>query len=101
MAAAIAKMMNGSTLRCSLVSIQSSGLNLPSASGPQRDAVRDLAGDIVDLEIVDALGAALAGEDVGPGGLDAAAEGADRPHPGDDDAAQFHRWCRSGRGCAA
>src|SRR3569833_3198741 len=33
-AAAIPKMMKGSTLRCSLTSIQSSGLNLPSASGP-------------------------------------------------------------------
>ena len=34
-AAAMAKMMKSSTLRCSLGSIQSSGLNLPSAWGPR------------------------------------------------------------------
>ena len=50
----------------------------------------DLAGDIVDLEVVDALGATLAGEDIGPGRFYAAPERADDAHTRDDDAAQFH-----------
>ena len=56
------------------------GIELAVGVVAERDAVGDLAGDVVDLEIVDALGAALAGEDVGPGGFDAAAEGRDEPH---------------------
>lgn len=54
--------------------------------------MRDLAGDIVDLEVVDPLGTAFRGQDVGPGGFYAAAKGIDRPHASDDDSAQFHSW---------
>jgi hypothetical protein len=36
---------------------------------PERNTMGDLAGNIVDLEIVDTLGATLAGKDVGPGGF--------------------------------
>ena len=84
-------MMNGSTLRCSFGVHPVVGIELALGERPERDAMGDLAGDIVDLEIVDAPGAALAGEDVGPGGFYAAPEGADRPHSRNDDAAQFHR----------
>ena len=58
--------MKSSTLRCSFGSIHSSGLNLPSAQSPRGMLAGDLAGKIVDLEVVDALGAALAGEQIAP-----------------------------------
>ena len=93
-AAAMAKTMKRSTLRCSLGSIHSSGLNVPSAPSPRGIAAGDLAGEVVDLEVVDRAGAALAGEDAGPGGLDAAAQRRDHAQSGDDDTAHdLHRRC--------
>ena len=87
----MAKMMKSSTLRCSLGSIQSSGLNLPSASGPARHEAGDLAGEVVDLELLDAARAALPGEQPRPARLDAATERRDEAEPGDDDASQHDR----------
>tara|TARA_R110002124_G_scaffold10096_8_gene50905 strand:- start:7456 stop:7923 length:468 start_codon:yes stop_codon:yes gene_type:complete len=50
----------------------------------------DLAGDIVNLEFVDAPGTTLTGQDIGPGGFNSATEGCNQTHPGDDNATQFH-----------
>ena len=57
------------------------GIELAVGIVAERNAVGDLAGDVIDLEIVDALGAALAGEDVGPGGFYAAPSGVTIPIP--------------------
>ena len=56
----------------------------------KRHAAGDLAGNVIDLKIVDALGAALAREQVRPGGFDPAAQWTDDAYPGDDDAAALH-----------
>ena len=74
------KMMNGIDLALLLAVHPVVGVELALGVGPSGTRAGDLAGDVVDLEIVDALGAALAREDVGPGGLYAASEGADDPH---------------------
>ena len=70
-------MMKSSTLRCSFGSIQSLGLNLPSALAPRGMKQRDLAGEIADLELFDAARAVGAGEQRLPRRLDAAADGRD------------------------
>src|SRR5690606_20144710 len=57
---------------------------------PKRKAVGNLAGDIVDLKVVNTLGATLAGKDVGPCGLNTTAERRDKPESGYDDSTQFH-----------
>jgi hypothetical protein len=46
----------------------------------------DLTGDIINLEFVDALGATLAGQNVGPSGFNSAAEGRYKAQPGYDNA---------------
>jgi hypothetical protein len=50
----------------------------------------DLAGNVVDLEVVDLFGTTLAGQDIGPSGFNSAPDGRNKAHPGDDDATQFH-----------
>src|SRR5690606_10165077 len=56
-----------------------------------RHAVGNLAGDIVDPELVDLPRAAPAGKNVGPGRVYTASQRTDDPHSGDDDTAQVHR----------
>src|SRR5205823_198358 len=53
---------------------------------PARNQARDLAGEIVHLEIGHASDAALAGDDARPGGLSAAAERRHHADAGNDDA---------------
>jgi hypothetical protein len=67
------------------------GIELALRGVPEGHAMGDLAGDIINLEVVDAPGAALTGKDVRPSGFYATAQGADDTHSGDDDTAQFHR----------
>jgi hypothetical protein len=47
----------------------------------------DLACNIIDLEFVNAPGAAPAGEDIAPSGFNSATEGRYKAQPGYDDAA--------------
>src|SRR5690554_222838 len=53
-------------------------------------AMSDLTGDIVHLELVNAPGTTFAGQNIGPSGFNSATEGRYKPHPGDDNATQFH-----------
>jgi hypothetical protein len=50
----------------------------------------DLAGDIIDLEVVDPFGPTLARKNIGPGGFNSATKGRDEAQPGYDDATEFH-----------
>src|SRR6185436_16482177 len=73
------------------------GIELALGVIAQRHAVGDLAGDIVDLEVVDAPGATFRGKDIGPCGFYAASERGHGPHSRYNNAAQFHRSSRSRR----
>ena len=47
----------------------------------------DLARNIIDLEFIDAFGATLSSQNIGPSGFNSAAEGRYKAQPGYDDTA--------------
>ena len=53
------------------------GIELALGRGAARNEAGDLAGEVVDLELLDAARAALPGDQRSPRGLDAAADGRD------------------------
>ena len=71
------------------------GIVLAVGGVAERQAMSDLAGNVTDVEFVDAFRATLAGQYIGPSGFNSAAERRNKTHPGDDDAAQFHAVCLS------
>ena len=63
------------------------GIELAVDGGASRDEAGDLAGEIGDVELLDAARTALAGKEIAPRRLDAATDWSDQTKARDDDAA--------------
>ena len=64
------------------------GIEVALGLGAARNEAGDLAGEVGDLELLDAAGAAVASDQPRPARIDAASERRHEAEPGDDDASQ-------------